>query len=302
MASKSLQSAKRIKVVASYSEAEILSVLSELKVEDQAALQKISAEVLTRLKNVDTTKVEKPKSKKKLPVVTKEQKLSTAIAKITQALEKYESSAVRREVWKIKFSVGVNYEEHSECEIKTFHKELVSSSSYADGVKLLSFAERGRLYDFLKFSEERVSSWQEYCIDFGICSKTANRYIDFSRIVKAYPRLLICGLSFETIMSLYHLLYQYLRVTPNLGDRLAEPLRTTTIDSQMIITSKKLPCGGQPPETLLAENADWGPGWNIVDEITESQEKAENFANADDENFSSADDEDCATAHDEEPE
>jgi len=85
-----------------------------------------------------------------------------------------------------------------------------------------------------------------------------------------------------------------LRVTPDLGDRLAEPLRTTTIDSHMIITPKKLPSGGQPPETLLADNADWGPGWNIVDEITESREKAENFASADDEDF--------ATAHDEEPE
>ena len=64
--------------------------------------------------------------------------------------------------------------------------------------------------------------------------------------------------------------------------------------SHMIITPKKLPSGGQPPETLLAENTDWGPGWNIVDEITESREKTENF--------SSADDEDFATAHDKEPE
>jgi len=49
----------------------------------------------------------------------------------------------------------------------------------------------------------------------------------------------------------------------------------------MIITPKKLPSGGQPPETLLAENKDWGPGWNIVDEITESREKTENFSSAD---------------------
>ena len=118
----------------------------------------------------------------------------------------------------------------------------------------------------------------ESCREMNVCSKTANRYIDFSRIVRAYPRLLICGLSFETIMSLYKELHNYLEVTQDLSDRLAAPLRTTIVEApRMVYTSQKLPSGGTPPDTLLSEKADWSPAWQVTDEIAEAQEEVEDL-------------------------
>ena len=34
--------------------------------------------------------------------------------------------------------------------------------------------------------------------DFGICYNTAMRYVSFAALIKRYPRLIVCSLSYET--------------------------------------------------------------------------------------------------------
>jgi len=196
------------------------------------------------------------------------------VYKIHVALQNYESEFVDR--WIIDFLVGENYDSYTEEQIQDAHQKLVSSGASAEQVKLLTLAERGRLYDFLKFSEKWNRKWEELCRILDVCSRTANRYIDFSKIVAAYPRILICGLSFETIMSLYKELQNYLAVTQDLALKLASLLRSTKIEGcQTMFNQERLPGGGTAPVDLLSENADWRAAWQISDEIIESQEEAE---------------------------
>jgi hypothetical protein len=89
--------------------------------------------------------------------------------------------------------------------------------------------KRGRMYDYLKFSKSGFHNWGKLCEDLGVCRATAERYIDFSRIVCAYPRLLICGISFETIVCLYRALQEHLSRDEKLADRLKIPLKETRI-------------------------------------------------------------------------
>jgi hypothetical protein len=48
----------------------------------------------------------------------------------------------------------------------------------AERVKLLVYVEKGRMYDYLKYSG--FGSWEALCSDLGVCRRTADRYIDFS--------------------------------------------------------------------------------------------------------------------------
>jgi len=57
--------AKRLKVLAAYNDAEIMGALIQMKDDDQAKMSGYLVEIMRRLNKVDTTKVERPKTKKK---------------------------------------------------------------------------------------------------------------------------------------------------------------------------------------------------------------------------------------------
>jgi len=289
MASKSVMTAKRLKVLAAYNDAEIMGALIQMKDDDQAKMSGYLVEIMRRLNKVDTTKVERPKTKKKLQIVTKQEQLHTVLLKIRQALDKYESDRIDH--WTIDFLVGEIYENYTQADLEAQHQKLDSSGSCADQVKLLIFMEKGRMYDYLKFSEKWARNWGILCDSLDICSRTANRYIDFSRIVTAYPRILICGLSFETIMNLYKELQEHLAGAQDLAAELAAPLRGITFQCEKVkFTGDRLPRDGIPPDTLLSENADWSPGWQISDEIIESREEPEEYPESQEEYCESRDD------------
>lgn len=273
MERKSLMSAKRLKSVGSYTEAEILSVLGEFTDAEKQQLHGISQKMIAKLRNVDTTQVDRPKKKAKFQVVTKMQRLANIIPKIEQAVDKYARSDTV-EVWKIKFHVGVDYEKKSLDQIKELHEMMIESGVSAEQTKLIIYAERGRLYDTLKFSNTWSRRWDELCIQLNICPKTASRCIDFWRIVSAFPRLLICQLSLETIVSLYKELFDHFNANPNLADKLKQPLRESYIKAGMRLRSTRMPSGGEPPNELLSEGADWAPAWDIADEIIHNREQA----------------------------
>jgi len=232
--SKHLNSAKRLKAVTGYSESEILAVLSDLEDSKQFAVNELITVLYTKLQKVDTRKFEKPPSKKKQPTSTEEQKITAIIAKIKQVLQQYGASE-RLDRWdlsNISQAFNTKYEDCDEDAIIRLHKQLISVEKSVCKTKLLTFVERGRMYNFLKVSERWCNKWLELCSRLEMCSRTANRYINFFNIITAFPRLLICDLSFETIMSNYKKLRDYLTVEHELADQLAMPLKTTLVKSQ----------------------------------------------------------------------
>ena len=145
-------------MLGTFTEGEIKAIFDELKDADKEALCRITAEAMTRSRTVDTTKLERDRSKTKAPAITKEQKLSSVIVKIRDALQNYESVDTI-DVWKVKFQVGVNYNDCGLDKIRQLHNEFVSSATGTEQIKLLIYTEKGRLYDHLKFSEDRKDRW-----------------------------------------------------------------------------------------------------------------------------------------------
>ena len=184
-------------------------------------------------------------------------------------MDKYESTA-DIDKWGIGFTVGENYGSKTFEQIKVLHDKLISAGSSIAKLKLLNFAERGRLYDFLKYSDTRHGTWSTLCDELGVCQRTLDRYIDFFHVVDAYPRLLICELSFE-LMTSYKQLNEYFNELDSLTARLAIPLKQTCLSGGGIFSSRRMPGGGDEPqvapENIESESASWDPAWPLVDEL-----------------------------------
>ena len=262
----SLTSAKHLKCLASYTESEILAGVSLMSEDDREAIHGISQRLVNSLESVDRTRIKVIRIKRKR--ATNQELLVEVLLKINQNLASYEKSD-KVDKWIIHFEVGVLYESLSIDDIINVHRSLIKSSLHVEQTRLLIYAERGRLYDNLKFSDKWSRKWKALCKDLDICSYTAKRYIDFYRITNAFPRLLICDVNFETIMLLYSELSNYLNAQENqqLKIRLQQPLRNTIINSDMVIAAEKLPHGGDPPTRSLSQDADWNAAWELSDII-----------------------------------
>jgi len=268
----SLVSAKHLKCLTKYDESELLVGISTLSKMGQETIKNVSQKLVSAMKTVNTTRVKVALKNRKR--ISKHELLSEALLKIESALSEYESRD-QEEQWTIHFEVGVKYDDLCTDEIVRLHHDLLKSSLYMEQTRLIVYTERGRLYDNLKFSEKWQNKWRSLCKDMNVCANTANRYIDFYRIVNAYPRIIICGLNFETIMYLFTELSTYLSANENrsLALKLAQPLRNTLVKANIELNAEILPHGGEPPTRLMSENADWNAAWEMSDQIVTRQAK-----------------------------
>jgi len=75
--------------------------------------------------------------------------------------------------------------------------------------------------------------------------------------VVSYPRIIICGLSFETIMKFYPKLVEYLLTHEDLAARLEQPLKTTRISNVNNLVTFESWEENQQIEPLISEGVNW---------------------------------------------
>jgi len=128
---------------------------------------------------VKTVKVEgeKPKAEQKLKL-TPAQKLNKVVQKIDTALGIYEDSDAV-DSWNMEFKVGELY--GSKCLTK-LERSTRSSCAWwslvsAEKIKLLTFYERGSMYNFPRNSDDRFRQWKDVCYELDICRRTVDRCI-----------------------------------------------------------------------------------------------------------------------------
>jgi len=153
---------------------------------------------------------------------------------------------------------------------------MQNTGATAEKIKLLTYFERGSMYNFLKQSDERFGRWSDVCHALDVCRRTADRYIDFYHIINAYPRLFVCDLTFETTMTLYGKLKKYLENHDDLEGKLRLPLKQIRSGGGGIHSSHRLPGAEGPsdhPEELLTEDTNWDPSWQLADELVDLSSK-----------------------------
>ena len=135
---------KLLKAIGSYSEAEISdAVHTSLNAADKGVFRGYARVINDELYGAPTVNVAKKEKAKK--TIDTEQKFALIISKIRAQLRQYGSTAVRDE-WKVDFQINVPLAIYSLNNI-AHHEQLVNSGRAVQKTQLLTFFERGRLYD-----------------------------------------------------------------------------------------------------------------------------------------------------------
>ena len=272
MAMSKASTVKYAKALGTYSESELSEALEQIDTDEVSRLYTLMRKLYNKVKNVHIETVDgKNAPKKRLTTISAQEKLHRMIRIIESNLNKYESTD-EIDSWDVSFNVSENFDGKTFAEIKEIHSKLIAVGSNIDKLRLLNFVERGRLYSFLKNSDERHESWTNVCVELNVCKRTVDRYIDFFKIICSYPRLLICELSFELIMTSYQQLCEYFVDNPSLDLRLRTPLKQTKLAGG-VFSSKKMPGGSNEYQneneepSFQSEKYTWEPEWPFTDEL-----------------------------------
>jgi hypothetical protein len=114
--------------------------------------------------------------------------------------------------------------------------------------------------------------WEKFCLKKLFLSLTeVNRVIDFYALYTNYPRIIVAGLSFETIMYIQKDLNNYLINDLELLSNLKSPLKEMKVVANMQIKIV-------PHEEIEMQNTqyDWNAAWEISDAVLNSSDAVKN--------------------------
>ena len=152
------ETVKLLKAIGSYSEAEISDAIHSLDFASRDALKEYARIINNRLHGAPPVNVARKETPKK--IIDNEQKFTLLIAKIRAQLRQYGSTTADQDEWKVDFQVDINFGPCSFDNIKSHHEQLVNSGIAAQKTKLLTFAERGRMYEYLKYQAHNFGNWK----------------------------------------------------------------------------------------------------------------------------------------------
>lgn len=262
----------KVKYLSSFTEAEIVAALASCP--DISDHFKNDIHVLTS--HISTTKKLKRASTKpkasRMKFATKSDRLKAMISKIRKQLADYESKGIKEDNWRINFKIGMDYSKKNLDDIIILHNRLMKSEANCNKIKLLAHYERGNLYSYLK-NMKSSESWESRCQNLGVCRMSVCRYIAFAKVIQMYPRLLICDLTFEAIVSFKKELTAFMETDSVLKERLEQPLKSIRILSDITLGEDSLAAAFEDRANLDSDDSDdidyldWSPLYNVTDEL-----------------------------------
>ena len=163
--------------------------------------------------------------------VFKEKILPQIIAKITE----YDRLETSRHIdWKVQLDFLQDYKSFNMEQLKINHSLILRDEQTLSNLNLVVKYYRGLVYcRALELVTENIKVM--FRSDFGICYNTAMRYVSFAALIKRYPRLIICSLSYEQITKHQKRLLDHLKSDTVLHDRLSQPLNVDVQDKHLEI-------------------------------------------------------------------
>lgn len=255
-----LKATTALKAISKVSDAQLALVLNKLDKKTLTNVSKACAMILDSCSS--TEKIKRPSRTTKIP---KMEIAKSLVYKIIAALDKYDKTDAIEDV-NLSLKMGSNFAKMNEQQIQNLHDSLLQIGSNCNQIKLLSYCERGRLYSFLKSNNRTQKSWKEVCTSLKLSPNTAKRYIAFYNFCLSYPRILICHLTFETIMAYADSFINIFRKNIKLESRLMTPLKSVKIKVEAVVKESSLPQAGDPLTKFSRSETDkWNPGWEEVD-------------------------------------
>jgi hypothetical protein len=135
--------------------------------------------------------------------------------------------------WKLNFEFLENYSLLDMAGLKKYHAQILDDERTLACLDLIVKYYRGLIYFRAReLAQGNANLTVFFPSEFGVCYETAKRYMTFAALIKRYPRLMICGLTYAQISKHQVRLLDYLKaVTDDLHDRLSQPF-TVKVEEQ----------------------------------------------------------------------
>jgi len=133
--------------------------------------------------------------------------------------------------WKVCFDfLGDDYKTLNMVQLKSRHSKILEQEVTLASLDLVAKYYRGLVYVRARALIETDQHMKTmFRREFGICYETARRYITFAALIKRYPRLMVCGLSYAQIAKHQMRLFNFLKTdAEGLHDKLSQPFHAST--------------------------------------------------------------------------
>ena len=187
----------KIKQIAAFSEDGIEQAIRRLDSKKQEELEKLTKELAEILG-------EKSKKRKDNVIISNETIFKEHIlVQIRSKLNEYENLELNGKIleFKISFDFETTFNTMTIEQLKVTHAKLVEQEKALQNLDLIVKYHRGLLY--LSFcthaNTQDYNTWIQE--QLGVVYCTARRYMNMALLIKKYPRLLVCGLSFTQLQK-----------------------------------------------------------------------------------------------------
>jgi len=198
-----------------------------------------------------------------------EQKILPQIREKLAEYDRLETSGKELE-WKVRLEFVGNYNKLNMDELKQRHTLILEEEKSLACIELVAKYYRGLVYfrarELIDKKENIKTVFRE---QFGVCYDTVCRYITFAALLKRYPRLMICGLSYTQITKHQKRLLNYLQTETELHDQLSQPLCASAQENAVEIQ----PADIEVPKISYSTDADYlyedyfyEPAWDDIPE------------------------------------
>ncbi|KAJ7318270.1 hypothetical protein OS493_038070 [Desmophyllum pertusum] len=200
------------------------------------------------------------KTGKKGTIVPSPQKglVEKIIPQIHSCLTDYEKMEVQGKApeWVMSTFKHKKYKEMSIEELKATHAEIIETEQKIENIQLLVKYYRGRLYlaaySLVTKSDAPNGFKKWFRTELGVIYETALRYMTVALLIRLYPRLLICNLSFSQLLKHNQSLQKFLETAEELRNQLSQPVDITIQNEVNSIVSKEV----QVPAYKFKEDPD----------------------------------------------
>ena len=107
--------------------------------------------------------------------------------------------------------LDLNYEEITIDQLKGCHDQIVHAEMTTHRLHLITALHRGKLYLRARcFNNAKTTMKDLYKELFGVSYPTAIRYENFATLILSYPKLIVCGLTFDQLVKHHNRLLKLL--------------------------------------------------------------------------------------------
>lgn len=182
-----------------------------------------------------------------------EQKVLLQIREKLVEYDQLETSAKELE-WKVRLDFVADYHSLNMNELKQRHVQILEEEKSLASLDLVVKYYRGLVYFRAReLIDKNENVKAVFRAEFGVCYDTVCRYITFAALLKRYPRLMICGLSYAQITKHQKRLRDHLKIETALHDQLSQPLCVSAQEKAVEIQ----PADIEVPKTSFSVDPDY---------------------------------------------